>query len=252
MVDSIPVAEHERFVYDQSVNVEHSSDAAASRIAAAIGEPARARMLFCLVDGRARTSSELAMIADVTPSTASVHLQRLRTQRLVKVSAQGKHRYYSLAGANVAATLEALSVLAGGSRDAVVPHTLSPLRVARTCYDHIAGTLGVSLYDRLQALGWLSVGTKGDDTACDLTANGTNAFEALGIDVEAVRTLRRRFAYACVDWSERRPHLGGALGAALLGVALKRKWVRQDLDSRVLAVTNFGRSEMLTRFGFQL
>src|SRR5277367_6399203 len=125
------------------MNVEPDSDAPVSRIAAAIGEPARARMLYCLVDGRARTSTELAMIADVTPSTASVHLQRLKTQRLVKVVAQGKHRYYSLESANVAAALEALNVLAGESRDAFVPSTPSRLRAARTCYDHIAGTLGV-------------------------------------------------------------------------------------------------------------
>src|SRR5271156_3919676 len=129
-------------------------DAAVAPIAAAIGEPARARMLYCLVDGRARTSTELAVVADVTPSTASVHLQRLKARRLVKVFAQGKHRYYSLEGANVAAALEALSVLAGASRDAFVPNTPNRLRAARTCYDHIAGTLGVLLHDRLQALEW--------------------------------------------------------------------------------------------------
>src|ERR1043166_2632578 len=128
------------------MNVE-ATDAAASSIAAAIGEPARARMLYCLVDGQARTSTELAAVADVAPSTASVHLQRLKTQRLVKVFAQGKHRYYSLDGANVAAALEALSVLAGGSRAAAVSNTPHLLRAARTCYDHIAGTLGVALHD---------------------------------------------------------------------------------------------------------
>ncbi len=229
------------------MNVEDHADAAVSRIAAAIGEPTRARMLYCLVDGRARTSTELAMVAGVTPSTASVHLQRLKTQGLVKVFAQGKHRYYSLEGANVAAALEALSVLAGGSRDAFVPNTPNRLRAARTCYDHIAGTLGVSLHDRFQALGWLSRGS-GADNAYDLTSDGMKGFEALGIDIEATRTLRRRFAYACVDWSERRPHVGGAVGAALLNVALKRKWVIQDLDSRALTVTGVGRREMRTRF----
>jgi DNA-binding transcriptional ArsR family regulator len=115
------------------MNVDDHADAAVSRIAAAIGEPARARMLYCLVDGRARTSTELAMVADVTPSTASVHLQRLKTQRLVKVFAQGKYRYYSLEWANVADALEALSVLAGGSRDAFVPRTPNRLRAARIC-----------------------------------------------------------------------------------------------------------------------
>jgi DNA-binding transcriptional ArsR family regulator len=230
------------------MNVEHDADASVSRIAAAIGEPARARMLYCLVDGRLRTSTELAMVADVTPSTASVHLQRLKTQRLVKVLAQGKHRYYSLEGANVAAALEALSVLAGRSRDAFVPNTPNRLRAARTCYDHIAGTLGVSLHDRFKAMGWLSGGS-GEDNAYELTRGGTKAFEDLGIDVVASRVLRRRFAYACLDWSERRPHVGGAVGAALLNVATKRKWVIQELDSRALTVTRIGRREMRALFG---
>ena len=229
------------------MNVE-PTDVAASSIAAAIGEPARARMLYCLVDGHARTSTELAVVADVAPSTASVHLQRLKTQRLVKVFAQGKHRYYSLDGANVAAALEALSVLAGGRRPALPPNTPHFLRAARTCYDHIAGTLGVSLHDRFQALGWLSRGNGADD-AYDLTAKGAAALESLGVDVDATRSLRRRFAYACLDWSERRPHLGGALGAAILHLALTRKWVRQDLDSRALTVTVSGRRELQTRFG---
>jgi hypothetical protein len=107
------------------------------------------------------------------------------------------------------------------------------------------------LHDRFQALGWIAPGLTADN-ACDLTPSGTKAFEALGIDVEAAQTLRRRFAYPCVDWSERRPHLGGALAAALLRVALKKKWVLQDLDSRALRVTSFGRREMMTRFGVQL
>src|ERR1700730_1533967 len=244
---SVPVVVQEQFVYDQNMNVEHA-DAAISPIAAAIGEPARARILYCLVEGRARTSTELAVVADVPPSTASVHLQRLKTQRLVKVFAQGKHRYYRLEGANVAAALEALSVLAGGSRDAFVPSTPNRLRAARTCYDHLAGTLSVSLHDRVKAVCWLAGGA-GADNAYDLTPDGAKAFAALGIDIEATRMLRRRFAYACLDWSERRPHVGGAVGAALLKVALKRKWVIQDLDSRALTVTRVGRREMLTRFG---
>jgi hypothetical protein len=204
------------------------------------------------VDGHARTSTELAIVAEVSPSTTSVHLNRLKTEHLVKVFVQGKHRYYSLEGPNVARALEGLSVLAGVSRSQFVPNTPSRLRAARTCYDHMAGTLGVALHDRFQALGWLSAGSEGSDTAYDLTLDGTKAFESLGIDLEAIRTLRRRFACACLDWSERRPHVGGALGAALLRVALKRKWVLQDLDSRALAVTSLGRREMLTRFGLHV
>jgi DNA-binding transcriptional ArsR family regulator len=251
----MPVAWHEQFVYDQSMNVDHA-DVAVSRIAAAIGEPARVRILYCLMDGHARTSTELAMVAEVTPSTASAHLNRLKTEHLVKVLVQGKHRYYSLEGPNVASALEGLSVLAGGFRDKFVPRTPSRLRAARTCYDHMAGALGVSLHDRFEALGWLSADSTGSDNAYDLaydlTEDGTKAFEALGIDIEATRTLRRRFACACLDWSERRPHVGGALGAALLKVALKRKWVTQDLDSRALDITSPGRREILSRFGLSV
>src|SRR5215469_9821005 len=246
----IQVAQHLHFVYHQMVNVE-TADAAASSIAAAIGEPARARMLYCLADGRARTSTELAMLAEVSPSTASVHLQRLMTKRLVKVFAQGKHRYYSLEGPSVAAALEALSVLAGGTRYPFVPNTPEPLRAARTCYDHIAGSLGVALHDRLRAMGWLTRDSA-DANAYELTPRGATALQGLGLDVDRARALRRRFAFACVDWSERRPHLGGALGAALLKVALKRRWVTQELDSRILSLTTLGRREMLARFSLKL
>jgi DNA-binding transcriptional ArsR family regulator len=234
------------------MNVKSGGEAAVSSIAAAIGEPARARMLFCLLDGRSRTSTELAVVAEVTPSTASVHLQRLKTERLVKVLAQGKHRYYNLESGNVAAALESLSVLAGGTRIAFVPSTPNRLRAARTCYDHIAGTLGVALHDRFQALRWISADPTTGDNGCDLTRSGMQAFEALGVKVEAIRTQRRRFAYACVDWSERRPHLGGALAAALLTVAVRRKWLLQDLDSRSLSVTKFGQREMASRFGLRM
>jgi DNA-binding transcriptional ArsR family regulator len=217
-------------------------DAVVSEIAAAIGDPSRARMLYCLMDGRARTSTELAIVADVGASTASVHLNRLRTANLVKVFAQGKHRYYSLEDRHVAAALEALSVLAGGSTRRFVPNTPSRLRAARTCYDHAAGTLGVALHDRMHEMGWVS-------KTYEISPGGEKALGALGVDVGPVLASRRRFAYACLDWSERRPHLGGALGAAVLGVLLKRKWVVQDLDSRALSVTTVGRREMKARFG---
>jgi hypothetical protein len=131
----------------------------------------------------------------------------------------------------------------------------------------LAGTVGVALHDRFRALGWLSASSKVasskaasskvatskiNDNAYDLSTDGTKAFEALGIDIAATRVLRRHFACACLDWSERRPHLGGALGAALLQVALKKKWVVRDLDSRVLGITRFGRREMLARFGLHV
>jgi len=205
-------------------------------------------MLCCLLDGHARTSTELAVVAGVSPSTASVHLARLNEQQLVKTLSQGKHRYHSLNGAEVARALEALMVVAGGSRERFAPTTPGRLRAARTCYDHMAGGIAVSLHDRFKERKWLSSCSARADSY-ELTKDGALQFEALGIDVERTRALRRRFAYACVDWSERRPHLAGALGAALLELALKRNWVAQDLNSRILSVTRFGRREMQARFG---
>ncbi len=250
--NSVPVAKQGQFVYDQSMDVETHTDEAVSKIAAAIGEPGRARMLYCLMDGHARTSTELAVVAEVSPSTASVHLHRLRTARLVKVLVQGKHRFYSLGGPDVASALEGLSVLAGSPRDKFVPNTPSRLRLARTCYDHMAGKLGVLLHDRFVALRWMAVSSNGGGDVYDVTAIGAKALESLGIDVEATRSLRRRFACGCLDWSERRPHIGGGLGAALLEVALRRKWVVRELDSRSLTVTRNGRREMHARFGVQV
>ena len=225
-----------------------NTDFAVSRIAAAIGEPARARMLYCLVDGHARTATELAAVAEVSPSTASVHLHRLKAESLVEVSSQGKHRYFSLQGAEVASALEALSVLAGGSHQKFVPPTPSYLRTARTCYDHIAGTLGVLLCERLKELGWLAAPSTVNGTY-DVTPAGVKAFARLEIDIAAMRVLRRRLAFACLDWSERRSHLGGAVGAALLQLALRRKWVLQEPGSRALSITKLGQREMLRQFG---
>jgi DNA-binding transcriptional ArsR family regulator len=229
-----------------------NAESAVAGIAAAIGEPARARILYCLMDGRARTATELSAVAEVSASTASVHLNRLVVEHLVKVLTQGKHRFYSLESAEVAGVLEGLSVLAGGPGNKFVPTTPSGLRAARTCYDHIAGTLGVMLHDRFTARGLLVARARNTDYAYELTPNGIRAFAAIGIDLDATRALRRRFACGCLDWSERRFHLGGALGAALLGVALKRKWVAHQAGGRALDVTVIGRREMFARFGVRV
>ncbi len=235
-----------------AANPRPDENLALSRIASAIGEPARARMLSSLLDGHARTGTELAVVAEVSPSTASVHLSRLKEENLVKVLVQGKHRYYSLQGSEVASALEALSVLAGNPRTRFVPNTPNHLRAARTCYDHIAGTLGVGLHDRMKTLGWLSNRPAEAEDAYDLSEKGAKAFATLEVDLAAARALRRRFAFACLDWSERRAHLGGAIGAALLNVALKRKWLTQHLDSRALHITSHGRRELQARFGLSI
>lgn len=224
-----------------------NADTRLARLAGAIAEPARARMLCCLLDGHARTATELAAVGEVAASTASAHLARLKEQRLIESVAQGKHRYFRLAGSEVAAVLEGLLVVAGAPPSKFQPGTPSRLRAARTCYDHMAGTAGVALHDRLHAQGWLRAAAEGDDY--ELTAEGAVALESLGIDIDGARRSRRRFACACLDWSERRPHLGGALGAACLQLSLRRGWVRQALDGRALALTPKAQREMPELFG---
>jgi hypothetical protein len=203
-------------------------------------------MLCCLLDGHARTSTELSVVAQVSPSTASAHLARLSDAGLLRQLAQGKHRYYSLAGADVATALEALLVVAGVPRAPFCATTPKRLQIARTCYDHMAGTLAVSLHDRFVGRGWMSADADGNYA---LSCDGEAQFRKAGIDVGALRLQRRRFACSCLDWSERRPHLGGALGAALLRLALQKGWVEQDLDSRALSVSPDSGRRMLAAFG---
>jgi DNA-binding transcriptional ArsR family regulator len=259
------LAAHPYFVYGQSMDAVRNPDAAVSSIAAAIGVPARTRMLYSLMDGHARTGTELAIVADVSPSTASVHLGRLKSENLVSVFVQGRHRYYSLAGPSVARALERLSVLAGGPRRRFVPRTPEPLRAARSCYDHMAGTIAVSLHDRFVRSRWIERARRSStqgrtyppgldvprSNAYTLTEDGTRALAGLGLDLDQTRAQRRRFAYACLDWSERRPHIGGALGAALLHLALSRKWLAREYDSRALTITRLGQRELQTRFGLE-
>jgi DNA-binding transcriptional ArsR family regulator len=230
------------------MNVDHDADHQIARIAAALGETARSRMLYSLMNGRASTATELALVAGVSPSTATSHLNRLRNEQLVRVVAQGKHRYYSLESERVAALLESLTVFAGATRVAFVPSAPAHLRAARTCYDHLAGALGVQLRERLCALGWLTDNAS-PNGAYAMTDAGAVALAAVGVDVEATRKLRRRFAYPCLDWSERRPHVAGALGAALLRLLLQQKWVTRSLTSRAIFVTALGRRELAVRFG---
>ncbi|MGY6271271.1 ArsR/SmtB family transcription factor [Achromobacter denitrificans] len=221
------------------------ADTHLSAVAGAIADPARARMLCVLLDGRARTATELAAVADIGASTASSHFQRLREQGLVEMAVQGKHRYYRLASGEVGHALEALLVVAGAERTPFKPNTPSSLREARTCYDHMAGTLAVRIHDAMLARRWLEA--DGRDYA--LTTLGEAALAQVGVDAAQARQRRRRFACACLDWSERRSHLGGALGAALLDALLRRGWVSRDLDSRALSVTKKGERQFPAFFG---
>ncbi|MHB2139555.1 ArsR/SmtB family transcription factor [Pseudomonas monsensis] len=230
------------------MHAEHQ-DIGVSQVAAAIAEPARTKILCSLMDGHARTSTELAAIAEVSASTASAHLSKLKDLALVRLHVQGRHRYYSLADQRVAQALEALMVIGQNAAPMFKPHTPDRLQFARTCYDHMAGTLAVLLHDRMLEAGWL---VTTDGQVYRLSDSGEALFGGLGIEVQDLSTLRRKFACPCLDWSMRRPHLGGSLGAALLQTALKRKWVTQDLDSRALALTALGRREIGARFGVEV
>ncbi|OUM08338.1 transcriptional regulator [Pseudomonas syringae] len=224
-----------------------AADLSLAAVAGAIADPARSRMLCALLDGHARTATELAALADIGASSASGHFVRLREQGLVDMLVQGRHRYYRLANAQVAQALEALLSLTQHSPATFKPNTPSALRRARTCYDHCAGEIAVKVHDAVFKAGWLS--EQGKDYV--FSEEGVEALTALGIDVKALLQQRRRMAYACLDWSERSPHIGGALGAALLELMLKRGWVSRHLDSRALDLTPKGVGGLAKAFGCQ-
>jgi len=227
---------------------ETFADAGLAEIAQSMAEPARARMLCCLMDGHARTATELAAVGEIGASTASAHLTRLLAAGLVECLAQGRHRYYRLAGGEVGAALEAMLVLAGRSDACFEPSTPKGLREARRCYDHMAGAWAVRLNDHALAQGWLQADAA-QVRAYALSDAGALAFADLGLDVAAARSERRRLACACMDWSMRRPHLGGALGAAWLKLALGQGWVEGELDSRALRLSAAGRSRLQRLLG---
>lgn len=218
-----------------------------SKVASAIAEPARGRILCHLMDGTARTATELATVAGIAASTASAHLSRLVDAGLLEVVAQSRHRYYRLTGEEVARSLETLLVVAEPT-GRFKSSTPGSLRLARTCYDHAAGELGVQWHDRLFERGWLEKGAGKDEY--DLSAAGKSALASYGIDISVAR--RRKLAYPCIDWSERRPHLAGALGSALLKLGMDRQWIRRSLEDRALIVTPRGRRELHEAFGITL
>ena len=228
------------------------ADQALAALAQAMGEPARARILCCLLDGHARTATELASAAEIAASTASAHLSRLVAAGLLRCEVQGRHRYHSLAGGEVGAALEALLVLAGRQHSEALPRfepsTPPELREARRCYDHMAGEWAVRWHEHLLQQGWLIVQAE-DARSYQLSPAGQDALAALGLDLGAALRQRRRFACPCMDWSVRRPHLGGALGAAWLALLERKAWVEGALDSRALRITPRGRAGLRRLLG---
>lgn len=211
-----------------------------SATARLVADPARARMLGALLDGRALTVGELARLAAVAPATASEHVARLEAAGFVQRRAQGRHRYVALAGADVAAALEALAVISPPlpARTLRTSAAAAALRPARLCYDHLAGELGVRIHDHLVGIGAVAV----DADGLVLTAAGRAWFARAGVSVPE-RGPRRPLLRPCLDWTERRSHLAGALAAALAATAIERGWVRRRAPGeRGLLVTADGQS----------
>lgn len=215
--------------------------------AALIGDPARANMLTALLGGAALTASELALEAGVTKQTASSHLSKLEEGRLLKVEQQGRHRYYALADDDVAQLLESLTGVAGRRPTRVRTGPKEPaLRFARVCYDHLAGDLGVALYDALLARDFIAA--KGGDLAP--THKGAVALEQFGLDIASLANSPRPICRPCLDWSVRRHHLAGGLGAALLERIFDLGWARRKRASRIVEFTPPG--EIAFRKAFRI
>jgi DNA-binding transcriptional ArsR family regulator len=218
-------------------------------VAALIGDPARANMLCALLDGRALTAGELAYTAHVSPQTASGHLGKLASARLVDVAQQGRHRYYRLAGKHVAAMLESISSVAAIAPPRVKPPRIADdMRNARMCYDHVAGRLGVTLADALREHQHVEFADDGGV----VTPSGEAFFAKLGVDISAARANRRAFCRPCLDWSERRTHLAGAVGAALARRLMENRWIARKRDSRALTITPVGWTGIERAFGCSL
>jgi DNA-binding transcriptional ArsR family regulator len=220
-----------------------------ARVAALVGERARADILTALVAGKALTATELAAEASVTKQTASAHLAKLVDANLVAVQSQGRHRYFQLAAPDVAQLLETLMGVAyrtGALR--VRPGPREPaLRRARVCYDHLAGEMGVSVFDALLRGKLLRNG----GAEVELTPKGRRFFEAFGIDLEAAAGSRRPLCKTCLDWSVRRHHLAGGLGAALLARCFELGWAKRAEGSRVVQLSPRGEKALRERFGLE-
>jgi DNA-binding transcriptional ArsR family regulator len=218
-------------------------------IAALVGDHARAEILTALMGEPALTATELAQLAGVTKQTVSTHLAKLVDAGLLAVQSQGRHRYFRLADRDVAELLESLMGVA--YRVGAIRRRLSPrepaLRKARVCYDHLAGEMGVRLFDSLQQQRYLRF----DDGAPALTASGRRFCREIGVDVDALACDRRALCRVCLDWSVRRNHLAGALGAALLQHCLESGWAKRTRGSRVVSFSEGGEAAFSRRFSLR-
>lgn len=238
------IAVRQCFGYDRSMK----DGPIIATIASLIGDPARANILTALMDGRALTVSELANAAGVTVQTASGHLSKLSDANLLKAEKQGRHRYFRLSGEDVAQVLEALMGLAqrtGAVRVRTGPKDAA-LREARVCYDHLAGESGVQLLHGITQRGLVI----SQDETITLTDQGQQFFSDFGIDLKSLRKARRPVCLHCLDWSERRHHLGGSLGASLLNAMLDKQWIKRA-EGRVLTFTSKGRTAFESTFVYE-
>ena len=221
-----------------------------AEVAALVGNPARANMLTALLDGRALTASELAYAGGVAPQTASEHLAKLTEARLLALTRQGRHSYYRLASPLIGRMLESIMAVAADGPARYQPRWRGgdALRNARTCYDHLAGRLGVALADALVARDHVVVSEDGGI----VTQKGEEFFLRLGIEVCSQGQSRRPFCRPCLDWSERRTHLAGVVGAALAARCFELGWIARMPDTRAVRVTKGGERGFSKTFGIEL
>jgi DNA-binding transcriptional ArsR family regulator len=219
-------------------------------VAELIGEPARAAILVALSDGLAWPAGELARTAGISAQSASGHLSKLVGGGLLSVQSQGRHRYYRMASPEVGHAIEALGAISTNPPrpDATRPREASALYELRSCYDHLAGRVAVDLARALEASGVIRPWGERD---YDLGREGRAWFERLGVNADALRDSRRSFARRCLDWTERRPHLAGALGAALLSRLLALRWMARLPNTRALRITHRGAQELERRLGIR-
>ncbi|HKY85503.1 MAG TPA: winged helix-turn-helix domain-containing protein [Pseudorhodoplanes sp.] len=215
-------------------------------VAACAGDPARASMLQLLMDGRAFTAGELSAAAGVTAQTASGHLSRMVDAGLLTVASQGRHRYYRLSSPMVAQMLEGMMVVAASNAVMTGPGDQA-MRKARSCYDHLAGKLGVGIAQRLVDAGHLTLTDQGGE----VTSSGMMFFRRIGIDVETAPS-HRTFCRPCMDWSERRYHLAGVLGDRIMHFCFDEGWIKQKPKSRVVDVTPLGARKFHEVFGLRM